>query len=329
MQLAPAVAWMVRRTASWDGLGLIVSAALVGAAFFVLNRLLGDVDADKIAAALRAIPPRDVLVAFLLIAASYFTLTFYDYFALRVIGHTHVPYRVAALTGFLAYTIGHNIGATVFSGGLVRYRMYRRWGLGVVDVAKIAFMTGLTFWLGNAVALGIGLIYAPEVASAINQLPASANRAIAVAALLVILVYLLWLVPRPRVIGRNGWKVTLPNASLTLLQIGIGIADLALSALAIWVLIAAYAPVDVAGATVAYVLGALLGFASHAPGNLGVFDAAMLLALPQIEKGQLLAALLIFRCLYFLIPFAIAVTVFGIRELWASPTGERPRDSCL
>ena len=328
MQPASAVTRIVRRTASWDTLGFAVSLALVAAACFVLYRLLGDVDVGKIAAALRAIPPRAVITAFLLIAASYFTLTFYDYFALRVIGHAHIPYRIAALTGFMAYTIGHNIGATVLTGGLVRFRIYRGWGLGLVDIAKIAFMTGLTFWLGNAVALGIGLIYAPEVASAINQLPAWMNRALAVAALVVIAVYLLWLVPRPRVIGRNGWKVTLPNSSLTLIQIGIGLADLGLSALAMYVLIAAYAPVDLSSAAVAYVLGALLGFASHAPGNLGVFDAAMLLALPEVEKEQLLAALLIFRCLYFLIPFAVALTAFGIRELWMPARRERTNDSC-
>jgi uncharacterized membrane protein YbhN (UPF0104 family) len=327
MQHASAVARIVRRTASWDGLGVAFSITLVAAACFVLYRLLGDVDVEKVGSALRAISSRSVMIAFLLIAASYFTLTFYDFFALRVIGHTHIPYRTAALAGLMSYTIGHNIGATVFTGGLVRFRMYRRWGLGVIDIAKIAFMTGLTFWLGNAVALGIGLIYAPEVASAINQLPASVNRALAVAVLAAIVAYLLWLVPRPRAIGRNGWQVTLPNCSLTLIQIGIGLADLGFSALAMYVLIAAYAPVDFVSAAVAYILGALLGFASHAPGNLGVFDAAMLLALPQVEKEQLLAALLIFRCLYFLIPFAVALSAFGIRELCDPVRRERPKDS--
>jgi uncharacterized membrane protein YbhN (UPF0104 family) len=100
-------------------------------------------------------------------------------------------------------------------------------------------------------------------------------------------------------------------------------ADLGLAALAMYVLISAYAPVDIVSALVAYVLGALLGFASHAPGNLGVFEAAMLLALPQIEKEQLLASLLIFRCLYFLLPFALAIAAFGAREMWAVARQER------
>lgn len=328
MQLAPAVARIVRRGLSWDAAGFVFSAALIAAACFVLYRLLGDVDTTKIGAALRAISAQAVATAFLLIAASYFTLTFYDFFALRTIGHTHIPYRVAALTGLLAYTIGHTVGATVFSGGLVRFRMYRTWGLGLVDIAKIAFMTGLTFWLGNAVALGIGIAYAPDVATAINQLPPAINRALAFATLAAVAAYLLWLFPRPRVIGRDGWKVTLPSARLTLVQIVIGIADLTLSALAMYVLIAAYADVDVVSAAIAYVLGALLGFASHAPGSLGVFDAAMLLALPKIDKEQLLAALLIFRCLYFVLPFTIAITAFGIRELWLSGARGRAADSC-
>ena len=55
---------------------------------------------------------------------------------------------------------------------------------------------------------------------------------------------------------------------------------------------------------VVFILATLLGFASHAPGSLGVFDAAMLVALPQFGKEQLLATLLVFRMLYFLIPFA-------------------------
>lgn len=325
MQIASAAARLVRRRFGWDLVGYAISIGLVGVAGFVLYRILGDIDIGKVTAALRSTSPGTIVVAFLLILASYATLTFYDFFALRTIGHTHIPYRIAAFTGVLSYTIGHNIGATVLSAGLVRLRMYRSWGLDLVDVAKIAFMTGLTFWLGNAFVLGIGLAYAPGTASAVNQLPAWSNRMLAVATLAVIAAYLLWLLPRPRVLGRNGWKITLPGARLTLVQIGIGVADLTLSALAMYVLISAHASVDLVSAIVAYVFAALLGFASHAPGSLGVFEAAMLLALPQIEKEQLLASLLIFRCLYFLIPFAVAIGAFGLRELWMStrPGGNR------
>jgi len=109
----------------------------------------------------------------------------------------------------------------------VRYRIYSAWGLNAIDVAKICFVAGLTFWLGNATVLGLGIAYAPLAATAIDQLPAWLNRG-----------------------GRNrdpdragalcragcgaapgssvgeGWSVALPGGPLTLLQIGIGIVDL-------------------------------------------------------------------------------------------------------
>ena len=57
-----------------------------------------------------------------------------------------------------------------------------------------------------------------------------------------------------------------------------------------------------------------MGFASHSPGGLGVFDAAMLVALWEFDAEELLAGLLIFRLLYYLVPFMLALAVLGIRE---------------
>jgi uncharacterized membrane protein YbhN (UPF0104 family) len=67
---------------------------------------------------------------------------------------------------------------------------------------------------------------------------------------------------------------------------------------------------------VVFVSATLLGFISHAPGSLGVFDVATLIALPHFRTEELLASLLIFRVLYFVAPFAIAVLMLGARELW-------------
>ena len=169
-----------------------------------------------------------MLLAALFVAAGYFTLTFYDLFALRTIGANHIPYRIAALAGFTSYSIGHNVGASVFTGGAVRYRVYSAWGLTAIDVAKICFIAGLTFWLGNVAVLGLGIAYEPQAASAIDQLPPWINRVIAFAALGVLAGYVAWVWVKPRVIGRADWVVTLPGGPLTLLQIVIGIIDLVL-----------------------------------------------------------------------------------------------------
>ena len=300
----------------WNWIGPVLSVLMIAGALFILWRLLRDVDFDKVVAAILATPPHAVLGACLFVAAGYVTITFYDYFALRTIGRPDVPYRTAAFASFTSYTIGHNLGATVFTGGLVRLRIYSAWGLGIVDVAKIAFVTGLTFWLGNIVVLGIALAYAPEAAAAVTQLPAWINRSLGIAALLTIAGYVVWLLPRPRPIGRNNWQIMLPDARLTFVQIGIGILDFAAGSLAFYMLMPATPSTDFAVVAVVFVSATLLGFISHAPGSLGIFDATTLLALSQFQTEALLASLLIFRVLYFVAPFAVAVLMLGARELW-------------
>ena len=135
----------MRGRLNWDTIGIGFSIAIIAAACFVLFHLLQGIDIAKVGTALRATPSEAVIVAGLLVAASYVTLTFYDFFALRTIGQDQVPYRVAAFTGFLAYTFGHNLGATVLTAGVVRLRIYKAWGLGLIEVAKVAFITGLNF----------------------------------------------------------------------------------------------------------------------------------------------------------------------------------------
>ncbi len=308
----------VRARVTWHFVGIVLSCGIIAVAAYTLFYLLRDVEIAKITRALRDIPPHRIAIAALFVALASLTLTFYDLFALRTIGKLGVPYRVAAFASFTSYSIGHNIGATVFTGGAVRFRIYSAWGLDVIDVTKIAFVTGLTFWLGNAFVLGGGMVYEPAVASAIDQLPPWANRLLGLVGLAAIVGYLIWLLPRKRVIGWSGWLVTLPNAPLTLVQICLGILDLGCSALAMYVLVPADPHLDFINVMVAFVLATLLGFASHAPGGVGVFDAAMLVGLHQYAKEELLAALLLFRLLYYITPFAIALVFLGSRELWMS-----------
>lgn len=298
----------------WHKIGIIISLVIVAAAGVVLFFLLRDIDLTKVFDAIRSKPPQTIAFAAAFIGGCYITLTFYDFFSLHTIGRGDVPYRIAALASFTSYSIGHNLGATVFTAGAVRWRIYSAWGLSVIDVAKMAFVTGLTFWLGNIVVLALCFIVEPQAASAVDQLPQWINRSLGIAGLVIIASYVLWLVPRPRTIGRNGWSVTLPNARLTGVQIAIGLVDLTIGGLAIYWLLPATPAVDFITVLVIFVTATLLGFLSHAPGSLGVFEAAMLIALPQFAKEELLASLLIFRCLYFVLPLCIALCTMATRE---------------
>src|SRR3954471_10260023 len=302
----------------WKRVGIAASLLIIAFAITTLVRTLKGVDTAVILVALTEIAPHRIALAALCVVGAFCTLTFYDFFALRTIGKNQVPYRIAALSSFTSYTIGHNIGATVFTGGAIRFRIYSDYGLTAIDVAKICFLSGLTFWLGNLFVLGIGMAWHPSAASAMDLLPPSINRLIALGCLAGIAAYLVWIFTGKgrRQLGQHGWKVFLPSARLTLVQIGIGVADLGFCALAFYLLMPVYPDVDFVSVAVVFILATLLGFASHAPGSLGVFDAAMLVALPQFGREHLVATLLLYRMLYFVIPFLLAVTILGMREVW-------------
>ena len=297
---------------------MLLSLAIIAVAAVVLVHMLRDINVDEVMAALKAIERRHIIAAAaVFVAGGYFTLTFYDWFALRTIGRTEIPYRIAALSGFTSYSIGHNIGATVFTGGAVRYRIYSAYGLDAIEVAKICFVAGLTFWLGNATVLGLGIFHSPHAAGWLDQLPVWLNRCIAVAML-----------AGARLLSRLGLERAARDRA--------GRVESA----------AAERPVDsaadrhrhsrsrllrarhvhAAAGRAEYRLRdagwwcsyrrRMLGFASHAPGGLGVFDAAMLVALVAIRQGRpVLAGLLLFRVLYYLAPFVVALMILGTREI--------------
>src|SRR5438046_2398088 len=135
-----------KKRIGWKRPGVAASVLIILFAVTTLVRTLRGVDTSVILTALTELRPQHIGLAALCVIGAFCTLTFYDFFALRTIGKKHVPYRIAALSAFTSYSIGHNIGATVFTGGAIRFRIYSDYGLNAIDFAKICFISGLTFW---------------------------------------------------------------------------------------------------------------------------------------------------------------------------------------
>ena len=333
MKLSSSDRWSSFTRAIIRGVGrnrisVAISLTIVAVALATLYHLLHGIDLRKVVAAVEAQSGVRILIAGALVVAGYANLIFYDLFALRTIGKRNIPYRVVAFASFTSYTIGHALGAATLTGGLVRLRIYSAWGLSIIDIAKIAFVTGMTFCLGNALVLGGALSYAPQAASAVDHLPEWVNRGVGLSALFALLAYLIWLLPQRRVVGTSNWRVVLPNARLTLLQTGIGATDLCLVTLAMYTLLPDGPAVGFTTLLIIFLTATLIGTVTYVPGNLGIIEAAMLLGLPQFEKEDLLASLLTFRVLYFAVPLLFAMLAMTLRELGlvARPrtTSQRP-----
>src|ERR1700737_905857 len=306
-----------------SGLGVVVSVAIAALAVYALTHALKNVDYDEVFAVVHRTNSALIALALVLVAISYGSLTLYDLLALRTIGRKDVPYRIAALASFTSYPIAHGVGAVALISPVIRYRIYSCNGLGAIDVANICFLTGLTFWLGNLTALGLSLFYEPGAISLMDYLPPQVNRLLAAALLLGIVTFLVWSWLSPRSIGTRRWPVRLPSGPMVLLQIAIGIVDLGSAALAMYVLIPAGVNIAIFRLIAVFIAATLLGFASHTPAGIGVFDAAILIGLGGEDREPLIAALLMFRFLYHFLPLVMALGLFGGVEGWRSLRAKR------
>jgi uncharacterized membrane protein YbhN (UPF0104 family) len=306
-------------------LGVVVSVAIAATAIFALTHTLKNVNYAEVLETVRHTNVGIVALVLMLVTISYGTLTLYDWLALRTIGRSDIPYRIAALASFTSYPIAHGIGAVALVSPVIRFRFYSCNGLGAIDVANICFLTGLTFWLGNLTALGFSLLNEPNAVSLIDYLPPLINRLMSTALLLGVVAFLVWSWLSPRSIGIWRWPVRLPSGPMVLLQIAIGIVDLGAAALAMYVLIPAGMNIGISRITAVFIVATIVGFASHTPAGIGVFDVAILIGLGGDDKEPVIAALLMFRFLYHFLPFVLALGLFGGVEVWRSLHVKRPR----
>jgi uncharacterized membrane protein YbhN (UPF0104 family) len=291
--------------------GAVISIAIAVGAIFALTHALKHINYDQVFAIIRGTHFHVIALALMLVTASYGSITLYDWLALHTMGRKDIPYRIAALASFTSYPIAHGIGAVALVSPIIRYRIYSGNGLGALGVANVCFLTGLTFWLGNMTALGFSLLYEPTAISVIDHLTPGINRLLALALLSGVGAFVAWSWFFPQNIGKSRWVVWLPSGPLVLLQIVVGLLDLTVAVVLIYVLVAAGLDVGLFRLMAVFIAATLLGFASHSPAGLGVFDATILIGLGSESREPLLAALLMFRLLYHLVPLSIALVLFG------------------
>ena len=306
-----AVALQARRTLL-HRLGVTFSVLIISVSTFIFGRTLVRIDPHRFEEAFAATGRDQIAMAFGLAALSYLALTGYDGLALRHIG-AKVPYRLTALASFTSYAISFTLVFPLVTGGAVRFWLYGPAGLSAGKVASLTVVAGITFWLGMGLMLAVGFLADTDAIGDINHLAIWANRAIGVALFAVLIAYLVW-VARMRRGGKAAFlNFKLPGPLLTLGQTALGVIDVGAAAGTLYVLLPKGHAIGYVAFCALYSFAAMLGIASHAPGGLGVFEATMLNGVGG-SSDQLLASLLLFRVIYYLIPFLLALALLGANE---------------
>ena len=294
-------------------LGTAASLALFCLAAFILIRSLANLRISHLGAALAATSAKQLFEALIFTALSYLWLTGYDFSALRQI-KARAPYRVIALGSFASYAFSFNLGFPLVTAAATRFWVYSRANITAAQVVNITVIAGVTFWLGMIAMIGAGLMAGANELSSIDNLPVFVNFALGTMVLAAIVYYSVYVSLEKRRIRLRGHFFELPGLASTLTQIALGAADLCCAAAALYVLLPQGAGLDFMAFVAIYVFACLLGVASNAPGGIGVFEATILHAIPAPSQENLFAALLLFRLIYYLIPFVLALAVLGSDE---------------
>ncbi len=299
----------------WTILKSLLALALFAAVTVFLYHQIQTVTWVDIRSATARISWAQIALAVAATAASYAALAGYDFLALRHLGIRTVPAWLVALTSFISQSFTFNLGFGVLTGGAVRMRLYGSAGLSGEQIVATSLLASAGFWLGLIVMTALALIAAPDVATRVAGLQpglATASGAAILAAVGAWLVYS-W---RNEPAG-DGSAAAAPATSTSAAAVLIGAGDLVASAAALYVLLPPETPLGFLPFLVVFAAAATFGVISSIPGGLGVFEGTLFLGLAGVEHGALLASLLAFRVIYYLVPMAVAAGLFALFELRA------------
>ena len=301
----------------WPVVGL---AAVVGSFYLLYHEFEGESVGTEVWANLKAIPPGDYFMAGLSTLLAYAALAWYDRIALLHLGVKHISWVFISMCSFTTYALSHNIGASVFSGAMVRYRAYSSKGLTAAQVAALVVLCSYTFAFGNIVLGGVLLTFDPTMMQRLaGVLPEVVThphtaRTVGLICLGFVAVYVAGSLMHFPPFRWGKFEIMYPRPDIMLRQLFAAPIELIGAAGIIY-----FALPETGNPGYIVVLGAfLLSFSaalvSHAPGGLGVFELVFLTLMPDVPRLQVLAALLVWRLFYLIVPLLAALVVVALFE---------------
>ena len=305
-----------RDRSRWRWAGPIAALAVFTAVVLILHHQLANLHVRSVFAHLHGIPRRQVLAALCFTAASYWLLSNYDVLALAYL-RRRIPYPRILFTSFIAYSFGHTLGFSAFTGAAIRFRLYATAGVTAIDVATISAFCSLSLGIGLATIAGLSLYFSPMHAAQILHLRHNWSLAAGTVLLAGVAGYAAWATLARSTLELRGWALRAPGPAIGLAQLALSVVDLSLSAAVLWSLLPADANIGFVPFLGTYALAVIAGIVSHVPGGVGVFEAVVLLTLPGVPADALLGSLLAYRGVYYLVPLVFGTLLFGSKELTA------------
>ena len=292
--------------------GRWLSAAFAIAVVALLAWAARQVDWSEVGDALRQLPVGVLAAGGALCLVSHLIYSGYDLIGKRWARHA-VPARRVMLITFISYAFNLNLGALV-GGVAMRLRLYAREGLKHPVPAQILALSMASNWLGYGLLAG-GLFLFGWLAPPTDWgIGAAALRGLGALMWAVVLGYLALCACSPRrEFTLRGHDFFVPSLRIALMQLLIASANWLTIGAVLWVLL--QQGVDYGHTLAVLLVAAVAGVIAHVPAGLGVLEGVFVAFLgPTLGNGQVLAALIAYRALYYLAPLGVAAIAYFVLE---------------
>jgi uncharacterized membrane protein YbhN (UPF0104 family) len=303
---------------------------IMAVAFWFVSKKLKGVTWEDVQRGFDSLPVSHIVVAILLTALNYLILTGYDWIAIRHL-KKKLPFSRMMAGAIVGYSCGNVLG-WLFGGNIVRYRMYSKWGFTTLEIIALVSILSITFWLGLFLLAGIAFLVLPvhlpqdvlEMLKFESKLwgeVSLSQQLLGTIFLACVGAYLISCLLIRKPIRFKDFSVALPPFRLSAMQLTVSAGDFLLATTTLYALL----PPDVVGpdkinfstVLIAYLTAQIAAVLTHVPGGYGLLEAILLTFLEGPDSsntGPVLCAVILFRLIYYLLPFVVAIIIFVINE---------------
>jgi uncharacterized membrane protein YbhN (UPF0104 family) len=247
----------------------------------------------------------------------------YDAFAMRYAGK-RLSLPRSALSSTTSYAVSNLLGFPVFTGNAVRFWLFEHWGHGAADVAICAVVTTVVANLMLAFIAAASFLLTPEVFELTLGLTAQWSFAVGLALLAAASAVAVFAIAGPTTL--RVWRFSFNHPGLLLIpHLLICIVDYVATAAVFYVLLGDGFAMHFLPFVALFSTAKLIGIVSNIPGGLGVFEAAMASTMGGVAPADLAAALIAYRCIFYLAPFAVATAALAVHGLVRASRRTSPR----
>ncbi|VUD58843.1 Inner membrane protein YbhN [Thalassocella blandensis] len=297
---------------NWKNLKRVLTLSFFALVAYLLYSKSGDIEWGQVKDTFFSTPKSTLVLGVFLGVLCYLAYSCYDLFG-RYLFNIKTRWWHVVWVGYISYACNLNLGAIIGSLAF-RFRLYSRLNVKASDVSRIIGVTVLSNWIGYACILSVLVLMGSLSIPESWYIDIVLLKVLAVLVLIAMIAYLLMCKRKAhQEISIRNSTFTVPSPAIALLQLGLAVIHWSLMATVVYL----FMPDTVSYGEVYAVLliSGLAGAVSHIPGGLGVLEATFIALLSgQAERPEIIAALFAYRCVFYLIPFAMALPSYALFE---------------